>query len=78
MENTNIKDLVSMTIVNEIDGYSKIHLNIKKEELTAYEKSIVLLVTIPLLIGDILILIGKGRFLIAGYNTLSESKKKQA
>ncbi|WP_220282413.1 MULTISPECIES: DUF3784 domain-containing protein [Terrabacteria group] len=67
-----------MTIVNEIDGYSKIHLNIKKEELTAYEKSIVLLVTIPLLIGDILILIGKGRFLIAGYNTLSESKKKQA
>jgi len=41
------------------------------------DKLIVILATIPILICGILILIGKGRFLIAGYNILSESKKKQ-
>ena len=39
------------------------------------DKLIVILATIPILICGILILIGKGRFLIAGYNILSESKK---
>lgn len=39
------------------------------------DKLIVMFVTILILICGILILIGKGRFLIAGYNILSESKK---
>ena len=41
------------------------------------DKLIVILATIPILICGILILIGKGRFLIAGYNILSESKKNK-
>ena len=41
------------------------------------EKLIVLLVTIPLLLCGILILIGKESFLIAGYNTLSDSEKSK-
>lgn len=41
------------------------------------DKLIVIFVTILILICGILILIGKGRFLIAGYNILSESKKSE-
>ena len=41
------------------------------------DKLIVILATIPILICGILVLIGKGRFLIAGYNILSESKKNK-
>lgn len=41
------------------------------------DKLIVILATIPILICGILILIGKGRFLIAGYNILSESEKNK-
>ena len=41
------------------------------------DKLIVMFVTILILICGILILIGKGRFLIAGYNILSESKKSE-
>jgi len=40
------------------------------------DKLIVMFVTILILICGILILIGKGRFLIAGYNILSETCRK--
>lgn len=37
LENTNIKDFSSVTVANEIDGYSKIHLNILNIKRRSYE-----------------------------------------